>query len=179
VIGMPTVSPQLRRERAIHWDDPGALAEAGQTMSGRAFLDAILRGELPSPPICHLVDFTFDRIDDGRVEMVLTPQESQYNPIGSVHGGIIATVLDSVMAGAVHTKLPVGRAYTTLEIKVNYLRGVNRETGPMTAVGRVIHLGRRTAMAEASLSDASGKLYAQASTTCLIFDVPGRSVPGG
>ena len=81
------------------------------------------------------------------------------------------------MAGAVQTKLPVGRAYTTLEIKVNYLRGVNRETGPMTAVGRVIHLGRRTAMAEASLSDASGKLYAQASTTCLIFEVPGRSVP--
>jgi acyl-coenzyme A thioesterase PaaI-like protein len=111
VIGMPTVSPQLRRERAIHWDDPGALAEAGQTMSGRAFLDAILRGELPSPPICHLVDFTFDRIDDGRVEMVLTPQESQYNPIGSVHGGIIATVLDSVMAGAVHTKLPGGESH--------------------------------------------------------------------
>jgi uncharacterized protein (TIGR00369 family) len=179
VIGMATVSPQLPRERSIHWDDPGALAEAGQTMSGRDFLDAILRGELPSPPICHLVDFTFDRVDDGRVEMVLTPQESQYNPIGSVHGGIIATVLDSVMAAAVQTKLPVGRAYTTLEIKVNYLRGVNRETGPMTAVGSVIHLGRRTAMAEASLSDAGGKLYAQASTTCLLFDVPGPSVPEG
>ena len=87
---MAIVSPQLRRERATHWDDPDPLAEAGRTMSGRAFLDAILRGELPSPPICHLVDFTFDRIDDGRVEMVLTPQESQYNPIGSVHGGIIA-----------------------------------------------------------------------------------------
>jgi len=175
---MATVSPQLSRERSIHWDDPGALAEAGQTMSGRDFLDAILRGELPSPPICHLVDFTFDRVDDGRVEMVLTPQESQYNPIGSVHGGIIATVLDSVMAAAVQTKLPVGRAYTTLEIKVNYLRGVNRETGPLTAVGSVIHLGRRTAMAEASLSDASGKLYAQASTTCLLFDAKGRTSNG-
>jgi uncharacterized protein (TIGR00369 family) len=105
--------------------------------------------------------------------MVLTPQESQYNPIGSVHGGIIATVLDSVIGCAVHTKLPVGRAHTTLEIKVNYLRGVNRETGPMTAVGRVIRLGRQTEMAEASLSDAGGKLFAQASTTCLIFDVPG------
>jgi len=175
---MATVSPQLSRERSIHWDDPGALAEAGQTMSGRDFLDAILRGELPSPPICHLVDFTFDRVDDGRVEMVLTPQESQYNPIGSVHGGIIATVLDSVMAAAVQTKLPVGRAYTTLEIKVNYLRGVDRETGPLTAVGSVIHLGRRTAMAEASLSDASGKLYAQASTTCLIFDAKSRTSNG-
>jgi uncharacterized protein (TIGR00369 family) len=179
VIDMATVSPQLPRERIIHWDDPHALAEAGQTMSGRDFLDAMLRGELPPPPIFHLVDFAFDRVDDGRVEMVLKPQESQYNPIGSVHGGIIATVLDSVMACAVLTKLPVGRASTTLEIKVNYLRGVNRETGPLTAVGRVIHLGRQTAMAEASLSDASGKLYAQASTTCLIFDVPAQAAPGG
>jgi uncharacterized protein (TIGR00369 family) len=83
------------------------------------------------------------------------------------------------MGCAVHTKLPLGRAYTTLEIKVNYLRGVNRETGPMTAIGRVIHLGRQTAMAEASLLDASRKLFAQATTTCLIFDVPGQSVPGG
>jgi uncharacterized protein (TIGR00369 family) len=179
VIDMATVAPQLPRERIIHWDDPFALAKAGRTMSGRNFLDAVLRGELPPPPICHLVDFTFERIDDGRVEMVLTPQESQYNPIGSVHGGIIATVLDSVMGCAVHTKLPLGRAYTTLEIKVNYLRGVNCESGPMTAIGRVIHLGRQTAMAEASLLDASRKLFAQATTTCLIFDVPGQSVPRG
>ena len=177
VIDMATVAPQFPRERIVHWDDPRALAEAGRAMSGRDFLDAVLRGALPSPPICHLVDFTFERIDDGRVEMVLTPQESQYNPIGSVHGGIIATVLDSAMGCAVHTKLPRGRAYTTLEIKVNYLRGVNRETGPMSAVGWVVHLGRQTAMAEASLCDARGKLFAQASTTCLIFDVPGQSVP--
>jgi uncharacterized protein (TIGR00369 family) len=174
---MATVAPQFPRERIVHWDDPRALAEAGRAMSGRDFLDAVLRRALPSPPICHLVDFTFERIDDGRVEMVLTPQESQYNPIGSVHGGIIATVLDSAMGCAVHTKLPLGRAYTTLEIKVNYLRGVNRETGPMSAVGWVVHLGRQTAMAEASLCDARGKLFAQASTTCLIFDVPGQSVP--
>jgi uncharacterized protein (TIGR00369 family) len=80
------------------------------------------------------------------------------------------------MGCAVHTKLPLGRAYTTLEIKVNYLRGVNRETGPMSAVGWVVHLGRQTAMAEASLSDARGKLFARASTTCLIFDVPDQSV---
>lgn len=179
MIDMANVPAQLPRERTIHWDDPGALAEAGQGMSGRDFLDAMLRGDVPPPPICHLVDFTFDRIDDGRVEMVLKPQESQYNPIGSVHGGIIATVLDSVMGCAVHTKLPVGRGYTTLEIKVNYLRRVNRESGPMTAVGRVVHLGRQAALAEASLSDASGKLFARASTTCLIFDVPRQSVPRG
>src|SRR5277367_1674847 len=139
---MASLSSQFPRERIVHWDDPSALAEASRTMSGRDFLDAIRRGALPSPPISHLVGITFERVDDGRVEMVLTPQESQYNPIGSVHGGIIATVLDSVMGCAVHTKLPLGRAYTTLEIKVNYLRGVNRESGPMSAIGWVVHLGR-------------------------------------
>src|SRR5277367_4388427 len=174
---MASVSSQFPRERIVHWDDPSALAEASRTMSGRDFLDAIRRGALPSPPISHLVGITFERVDDGRVEMVPTPQESQYNPIGSVHGGIIATVLDSVMGCAVHTKLPLGRAYTTLEIKVNYLRGVNRESGPMSAIGWVVHLGRQTSMAEASLTDARGKLFAQASTTCLIFDSPVASVP--
>jgi uncharacterized protein (TIGR00369 family) len=172
---MDTLLSPPSRERTIRWDDPRALAEAGRVASGRDFLDAIFRGALPAPPICHLVDFTFERIDDGRVAMLLTPQESQYNPIGSVHGGIIATVLDSVMGCAVHTKLPLGRAYTTLEIKVNYLRSVKRETGPMTAIGWVVHLGRQTAMAEAHLSDTRGKLFAQASATCLILDVPDQS----
>jgi hypothetical protein len=77
VIDVAIVTPQSARERVIHWDDPRALAEAGRAMSRRDFLDAVLRGALPSPPICHLVDFTFERIDDGRVAMVLTPQESQ------------------------------------------------------------------------------------------------------
>lgn len=172
---MAAVVPPLQRERTIRWDDPRALAEAGRAMSGRDFLDAVLRGTLPAPPISQLVGITFERIDDGRVEMELTPQESQYNPIGSVHGGIITTVLDSVMGCAVHTKLPLGRAYTTLEIKVNFLRGVNRETGPLSAIGWVVHLGRKTAMAEASLSDTDGKFFARASSTCLIFDVPGQS----
>jgi uncharacterized protein (TIGR00369 family) len=162
----------LSRERLVRWADPAALAEAGRTMSGRAFLEAMLHGDLPSPPICHLVGFAIGEIADGQVDVVLTPQESQYNPIGSVHGGVIATVLDSVMGCAVHTRLPAGRGYTTLEIKVNYLRVVTRDTGPMTAAGRVVHLGGRTAMAQASLSDKTGRLYAEASTTCLIFDLP-------
>ena len=158
----------------MQWADPRALAEAGRSLGGRAFLDAMLRGELPAPPICHLVGFVISAVGEGRVEMVLTPEESQYNPIGSVHGGVIATVLDSVLGCAIHTLLPVGRGYTTLEIKVNYLRGLTCETGPVTAVGRVVHLGGRTAVAEASVSDANGKHYAQASTTCLVFDLPAR-----
>jgi len=168
--------PTLSRERLVRWDDPTALADAGRTMSGRAFLEAMLHGDLSSPPICHLVDFAISGVGDGQVDMTLTPQESQYNPIGSVHGGVIATVLDSVMGCAVHTRLPAGRGYTTLEIKVNYLRGVTRDIGPMTAAGRVVHLGGRTAVALASLSDKTGRLYAEASTTCLIFDLPSTAV---
>src|ERR1700730_10037629 len=100
---MVTVSSQFSRERIVHWDDPRALSEGGRSMSGRDFLDAILRGALPSPPISHLVGITFERIDDGRVEMALMPQESQYNPIGSVHGGLAATGVDSGRRVAVHT----------------------------------------------------------------------------
>jgi uncharacterized protein (TIGR00369 family) len=172
---MASLVPPLLRERTIRGDDPSALADAGRARSGRDFLEAVLQGMLPLTPISHLPGITFKRIDDGRVEMMLTPQESQYNPVGSVHGGIIATVLDSVMGCAVHTKLPLGRSYTTLEIKVSYLRGVNRETGPMSVIGWVVHLGRKTAMVEASLSDMHGRLFARASTTCLIFDVPDRN----
>lgn len=163
--------PQLR-ERIVQWDDPRGLANAGRARSGRAFLDAMLAGEIPHPPICHLVGFVFDEIDDGRVFMSFNPHESQYNPIGTVHGGAISTVLDSVMGCAVHSMLPLGRGYTTLELKVNMLRAVRTETGPMRATGRVLHLGRQTAMAEGSLQDATGKLYAQATTTCLVFDTP-------
>jgi uncharacterized protein (TIGR00369 family) len=148
------------------------LAAAGRTKSGRDFLETILKGGLPLPPICKLVDFFFEEFGDGRAVMVLQPSEAHYNLIGSIHGGIIATVLNSVMGCAVHTKLPAGSAYTTLEIKVNYLRPATMETGPMRAVGTVVHAGRRAAMAESTLVDASGKIHAQASTTCLIFQLP-------
>jgi len=115
---------------------------------------------------------------DGRIVRArFVPRAEHIGFKQTVHGGIIATVLDSVMGCAVHTKLPLGRTYTTLEIKVNYLRGVNRETGPMSAVGWVVHLGRQTAMAEGSLSDARGRLFAQASTTCLIFRSSARTSP--
>ncbi len=160
------------RHRVVRWSDPIVLAAAGRTKSGRDFLETILKGDLPLPPICKLVDFAFEEFGDGRAVMVLQPGEAHYNPIGSVHGGIIATVLDSVMGCAVHTKLPAGSAYTTLEIKVNYLRSVTADSGPMRAIGTVVHAGRRTAMAESTLVDASGKIHAQASTTCLIFQLP-------
>jgi uncharacterized protein (TIGR00369 family) len=104
--------------------------------------------------------------------MRLTPAEYHYNPIGSIHGGILATLLDSVMGCAVHSTSPRGRAYTSLEIKVNYVRAVTNDSGELSAEGHVVHGGRRSVVAEARAIDARGRLCAPASTTCLVFDVP-------
>jgi uncharacterized protein (TIGR00369 family) len=164
--------PQAPRQKLVRWEDPKDLARAGRAMSGRDHLEAIRAGRLPSPPVAKLVGFTIDEVGDGTVVMSMRPDESHYNPIGAVHGGIVATLLDSVMGCAVQSKLPQGRGYTTLEIKVNYLRAVTDKVPSVRAEGRVLHLGRQTAMAEASLVDADGRLYAQATTTCLVFDMP-------
>ncbi len=165
-------SEPVVRERVIQWQDPAALAATARGMSGREFLEALVAGRLPPPPIARLVDFTLTEIGDGHVVLALAPHESHYNPIGSVHGGVIATVLDTVMGCAVHSTLPAGRGYTTLEIKVNYLRAVTVQSGPLRAIGRVIHAGRQTAVAEATLVDGRDRILAHASTTCLIFDAP-------
>jgi len=157
------------RERQVTWSDPGALAEAGQRMSGLDWLDAMRRGDLPMPPVAALLGFHVTEVEEGRVAMVLTPAEYHYNPIGAVHGGVIATLLDSVMTCAVQSRLAAGQGCTTLEIKVNYLRGVVTATGPVTAEGRVLHLGRSTGMAEGTLTDAAGRRYAHATTTCMIL----------
>jgi len=107
------------RERVIRWQDPKALAATARGTTGREFLEALAAGRLPPPPIASLIDFTLTEVGDGRVVLALAPHESHYNPIGSVHGGVIATVLDTVMGCAVHSTLPAGRGYTTLEIKVS------------------------------------------------------------
>jgi uncharacterized protein (TIGR00369 family) len=164
------------RERRVTWSDPTALAQAGRGLSGRDYLEAMRAGTLPRPPVADLIGFAIDEVDEGRVVMTLTPAEYHYNPIGSVHGGIIATVLDSVMGCAVHSLLKVGQAYSTLEIKVNYLRAVEGRAGPLRAEGRVLHFGRRTALAEATLTDAGGRRYAHATTTCILLDP--RVTPG-
>lgn len=160
------------RERQVRWEDPRRLATAGRGMSGFELLSAVRAGALPPPPVAQLVGFSFDEVGEGRVIMSLIPAEEHYNPLGGVHGGIIATLLDSVMGCAVHSRLPVGRGYTTLEIKVNYLRAITQETGRVRAEGKVLHLGRQMATAEARLVDGPGRLHAHATTTCLVFDLP-------
>ncbi len=163
---------QPSRERVVRWSDPLSLARASRSMGGRAFLEALQREDLPPPPFSQLVRFRFEEIGDGEVRCALEPDESQYNPHGSVHGGIVATVLDTVMGCAVHSRLPVGRGYTTLEIKVNYVRAVTIAAGTLHATGRLLHLGRQTAVADGRIVDAGGRLYAHSSTTCLVFEAP-------
>ncbi len=111
-------------------------------------------------------------VEHGLVVMHLTAAAYRYNPIGTMHGGILATLLDSVMGGAVHSTLPKGRAYTSLEIKVNYVRAVTIASGELSAEGRLVHGGRRSAVAEGKVIDALGRLCATASTTCMVFDLP-------
>lgn len=162
----------MNRTRTITWSDPRLTAEAGREVAGLDLLRAIRDGAVPPPPFAELVGVSMAEVEPGRVVMRMTPAEYHYNPIGSVHGGILATLLDSVMGCAVHSTLPKGRAYTSLEIKVNYIRAVTDDSGELSAEGRIVHGGRRSAVAEGSVVDAKGRLCATASTACLVFDLP-------
>lgn len=139
---------------------------------GLGFLRAMMDGELPFPPIMETLNFGLISCETGRVVFQGTPQFAHYNPIGSVHGGWFCAVLDSALGCAVQSTLPRGKGYTTLELKVNMIRALTEKTGPVRAEGRIIHSGGQTAVAEATLVDSNGKLYAAATTTCLIFDIP-------
>jgi uncharacterized protein (TIGR00369 family) len=157
------------RTRTIVWEDPRALAEAGRKLSGLEYLQKIVDGELPRPPIGALMNFAITELSEGRAVFTVEPAEYHYNPIGVVHGGLAATLLDSAMGCAVHSMLPAGAGYTTLEIKVNYVRAITAETGTVRCEAEVIYVGGRTATAEGRVVDSSGKLYAHGTTTCIIF----------
>jgi uncharacterized protein (TIGR00369 family) len=177
---MPTDTapdPAPPRRRVVEWSDPTLVAKAGQGRDGLAFLRALMAGEISPPPLIALLGIDLVAAEPGRVTMRMGPGEYLYNPLGSVHGGALASLLDSVMGCAVHSTLPLGRGYTTLEIKVNYLRAVTAASGPLTAVGEIVHAGRRQAVAEARLTDGTGRLCATASTTCLLLDAPTRGDP--
>jgi uncharacterized protein (TIGR00369 family) len=145
---------------------------AGKT--GLEQMQAMLAGELPSPHIAHTMDFTMMEVALGSAVFQGTPQLKHYNPLGSVHGGWYATLLDSALGCAVHTMMPVGRAYTTAELSINIVRAASHQSGPLRAIGTVIHCGKQLATAEGKIVGADGKLYAHATTTCLVFDMPQR-----
>lgn len=157
------------RTRTITWEDPTLAAKAGRTMSGLDYLQAMQAGTIPPSPIALLMNMSIAEVDEGRIVFSAEPEEYHYNPIGTVHGGLAATLLDSAMACAIHTTLPAGTGYTTLEIKVNYLRPMTRQTGIVYCEGKVIHVGGRVATSEGRLTDATGKLYAHGTTTCMIM----------
>jgi uncharacterized protein (TIGR00369 family) len=161
-----------QRTRTITWQDPMLLAKAGAPLSGMDFLRAMVRGEVPPPPIMTLMGFTIQNLADvepGRVVFTVEPAEYHYNPLGVAHGGLACTLCDSAMGCAVHSMLSAGVGYTTLEVKVNFVRPLTRDTGVVRCEGKVIQVGRTIATAEARLTDAQGKLYAHATTTCMIF----------
>lgn len=160
------------RSRTITWRDPMIGAKAMATMSGLDYLRSMLDGSVPPPPIISLMDMRLLSVEAGAVTFECEPGESHYNPIGAVHGGFACTVLDSAAGCAVQTTLPQGMGYTSLEIKVNYLRPLSTQSGALTAVGRVIKPGNRVAFAEAEITDAEGKVVATASSTLLVFPLP-------
>jgi uncharacterized protein (TIGR00369 family) len=139
------------------------------TMSGMDLLQAIVDGKLPAPPIARTLNYGLVEVEPGRAVFAGVPSTDHYNPLATVHGGYIATLLDSAMGCAIHSKLTAGQTYTTLEFKVNFVRPVLHDTGEVRAEGTLVHLGKRVATSEGKLLDASGKVYAHASTTCLIL----------
>jgi uncharacterized protein (TIGR00369 family) len=164
-----------RRERTVTWVDPLPSAEKGLTMSGLDYLRALQRGDLPAPPIAATLDLAMDVIEEARVVFAAQPGEHHYNPIGTVHGGLLATLLDSAMACSVHTTLPAGTRYTTLELKVNYVRPVTVDTGRILCEGRVVHRGGTVATAEGrATSERDGTLLAHGTTTCLVLPAASR-----
>jgi uncharacterized protein (TIGR00369 family) len=163
------MSEEAQRTRTVSWQDPRRGAEAARGLSGLACLEAMLRGELEPPPIAALLGLELVEVAEGRAVFEVTPGEHHYNPIGVVHGGLLATLADSAMACAVHSRLPAGVSYTTVQLDVHLVRPLTVASGRVRCEGRVLHLGSRVATAEARATDAQGRLCAHATTTCLVL----------
>ena len=161
------------RSRTYSWTDPAEHAAMMGSRSGLELLRAMASGELPAPPVMHLIDMAGLEVEEGSVTVHLDPQEFHYNPLGTVHGGVLSTLLDTAAACSVHTTLPAGVGYTSLDLTVKFLRPVTVASGRITTRGAVLQRGRRTALAEARMTDAAGRLVAHATSSCLIFDATG------
>jgi len=166
--------PETVRERTIRWQDPVAFQRAAGKLSGIEVLRAMVRGELPPPPIAELLGLRLTSIGPSVVTFEFDPGEYMYSPLGTVHGGILTVLLDSAMGCAFQTTLPAGTTYTTLELKVNFVRPVTDRSGTMRAEGRVVHAGGTVATTEARLRGADGSLFAHATSTLLVR----RPAPG-
>lgn len=158
-----------QRSRTIYWDNPEEGLAQAKEMPGIDYLDAMSNGKLPLSPLVATLDFKVEEVMKGQVVFSFEPQEFHYNPIGSVHGGVISAILDSAMGCTLHSLLAPGTGYTTLELKVNFLKAVTTKAGRLKATGKIIYSGSRTALIEASLADGEGKIYAHGTSTCMIL----------
>lgn len=159
------------RSRMITWHDPRPTTAAGTTLSGLDFLVAIRDGRLAPPPMASVFGFAITDVGVGEVTFECTPDESAYNPLGVVHGGLVCTLADTVVGCAVHTTLEPGFTLTSIDLSVNYLRPVTSNSGVLRAVGRITKPGRRVAFATAEIRDGSGKLVATATSSLLVMQI--------
>jgi uncharacterized protein (TIGR00369 family) len=160
----------LVRHREVTWEDPLVSGALAADMSGLEFIRGIAAGRIPQPPIAALLGMSILRVDPGEVAFGLDIGEHLYNPIGSVHGGVFCTLLDSAMGCAVHACLDRGLAYTTLELKVNIVKALTVKTPSVVATGQVVSAGRRVITASGQITGPDGTLYAHATTTCLVLE---------
>jgi uncharacterized protein (TIGR00369 family) len=158
----------MTRSRTFTWDDPAVVHGNLKRLSGLEFLTRVAAGELPPPPMGRLMNIRLTEVERGRIVFEATPEEYHYNLLGTVHGGMAATLLDSALGCCVNSHLDAGDFYTTLELKVNYLRPITCETGVVRAIATTIHIGRTTAVVEGRVVDAQDRVYAYASSTCLV-----------
>jgi uncharacterized protein (TIGR00369 family) len=164
-------SPETTRSRTLVWQDPLPTAAAGATMAGIEYMEAIVAGEVPPPPIAVTMRFGPVAVEEGRAVFAGDPGEEHYNPIGVVHGGYAATLLDSALGCAVHTTLPAGVGYTSLGLEAKYVRPITRDTGRVLCEANVLYRGRKQATSEAKLTAAdSGKLLAHGVATCMLLE---------
>jgi uncharacterized protein (TIGR00369 family) len=159
----------VSRVRRFAWSDPRLAAERGRKQSGLDYLRSIATGEAPQPPIGLALGFSLVEADYGRAVFALTPDEYHYNPIGTVHGGLAAVLIDSASGCAVYSTLDAGVQWTTLQMSIDYLKGMNDAVGPVRCEGRVVRVGRRVGVADAEVVGTDGTVFARGSTTCMIL----------
>lgn len=164
-----TATEPVVRSRSHDWQDPLPGAAAARELDGLSYLRGILAGDYPPPPIAGTLDMQLHSVEPGRVEFGIVPAEFHYNPIGSVHGGVLATLLDSAAGCAAHSLLPAGAFYTSLDLTVKFLRPVTTQTGPVRCVGEVLQLGNRAGLAQSQLLDAADRVLAHALSSLMIF----------
>lgn len=163
----------MDRTHTATWGDPAISMRAAQSLTGIEWLRAMMRGEVPGPPLAYLIGMKLTKIDEGSVIVSLVPAEYHYNPLGVLHGGIAATLFDSSLGCAVQTLLPAGMLAPTLQLQVNYIRPVTVKTGQIYCSGQVVHPGKQTATAEGRMTDANGTLLAHATGTFVIKSLEG------